>query len=65
MTEVKVNPGICGFKSVVRAESEDMMNAVVTIESECPAVMNLAGKIEDPGCDERSIRSFRNRKGLL
>lgn len=46
MIEVKVNPGICGLKSVIRAESADGMNAEVKIESECPAVMQLAEKIE-------------------
>lgn len=47
MIEVNVNPGICGLKSTIKAESADMMNATVTIESDCPAVMQLAGKISN------------------
>jgi hypothetical protein len=46
MIEVKVNPGICGLKSTIKAESADMMTAKVEIESECPAVMELADKIK-------------------
>lgn len=45
MITVNVNPGICGLKSVIKAESSDTMNASVTIESECPSVMKLAEKI--------------------
>ena len=46
MIEVNVNPGVCGLKSTIKAESSDMMNASVTIESNCPAVMKLADKIK-------------------
>ena len=46
MIEVKVNPGVCGLKSTIKAESADMMSANVTIESECPAVMQLAEKVK-------------------
>ena len=46
MIEVMVNPGICGLKSTIKAESSDMMNAAITIESECPAVMKLAETVQ-------------------
>ncbi len=46
MITAKVNPGICGLKSVIKSESADMMTAEVRIESECPAVMQLAEKIK-------------------
>lgn len=46
MIETKVNPGICGLESIIRAESADMMNATVTIESDCTAVTELADKIK-------------------
>lgn len=37
-----VNAGVCGFKTMITSECEDMMNADVTIESECPMVAKLA-----------------------
>ncbi|NLL95471.1 MAG: hypothetical protein GX224_06965 [Thermoplasmatales archaeon] len=40
-----VNPGVCGFKTVIVSECEDMMNANFTIESECPAVAALAEEL--------------------
>ena len=46
MIEVNVNPGACGLKTHIKAESADMMNSSITIESECPAVMQLAEKIK-------------------
>ncbi len=46
MISVNVNPGICGLKSVVKADSADMMNATIEIESDCPAVMDLAEKVK-------------------
>lgn len=46
MIEVKVDPGVCGLKSTITAESADMMTSTVTIKSECPAVMQLADKVK-------------------
>ena len=37
MANVTVNAGICGFTTVVNAESDDSVNAVLRIISECPA----------------------------
>ena len=71
MIEVKVNPGICGLKSIVRAESSDMMNATVTIESECPAVMKLAEKVKNVDAMKEifapfgSSTVFKESSGLL
>lgn len=45
MIEVKVNPGVCGLKSSIMAESADGMNSTVTIVSDCPAVMQLAEQV--------------------
>ena len=46
MIVADVNPGICGLKTIIKAESPDMMNTSVSIESECPAVMKLSEKIQ-------------------
>lgn len=46
MIEAKVNPGACGLKSVIKAESPDMMTATVTIESECPSVLKYAEQVK-------------------
>jgi hypothetical protein len=45
MVEVRVNPGICGFKSVIRAHSEDMMTSKIVIESDCQAVAKLSKNV--------------------
>ena len=37
MAKVIVKAGVCGFTTEIDAQSEDSMNAVVTITSECPA----------------------------
>ncbi len=45
MTKIVVDPGICGFKTVITVESSDKQNAAVTAESQCPAVMHLVGSL--------------------
>ncbi len=46
MIEVYVKPGICGLKSRISAHSSDMMHADLSIESDCPAILNLAREIK-------------------
>jgi hypothetical protein len=41
MTKVIIDPGVCGFQTTITVQSEDMQNAVVRAESQCPAVMKL------------------------
>lgn len=38
MAEVEVNPGVCGFKTIVKVHSEDMQNASIEILTECPNI---------------------------
>jgi len=49
MTKVKmeVNPGVCSLKTTIEAESEDMMNIVFMISSDCPHVMDLAAALKE------------------
>lgn len=36
MVEVKINAGICGFVTIVEADTEDMQMATLKIMTECP-----------------------------
>ena len=46
MGKVFVDPGICGLKTTITSESIDDF-VTLTIESECPHINKLGGKIED------------------
>ena len=48
MKKVRVLPGVCGLESVITVESEDGMEANVTVESACPAVRKMAEALEQP-----------------
>ena len=41
MAKVILNAGVCGFKTEITAESEDSINAMLSIISECPAYAHL------------------------
>ena len=45
--EVKVDPGICGLKSSITAQSSDMMMATVSIESDCPDIVKIGENITE------------------
>lgn len=47
MVEVKVNAGICGFCTVIGADSEDMQNATLHIETECPNLKPLETELKE------------------
>jgi len=46
MIEINVNPGICGFNTVIIAESTDGMSADIEIKSDCPAVKSFSERIK-------------------
>ncbi|VBB07609.1 Hypothetical protein LUCI_2874 [Lucifera butyrica] len=46
MIEVQVNSGICGFRTVIRADSEDMQNASLEIETDCPNLKPLTAELK-------------------
>ena len=45
MAKVTVDAGVCGFRTVIRATSDDMQHATVRIETSCP---NLKPMTEAP-----------------
>jgi hypothetical protein len=47
MVEVKVNAGVCGFITTIKADSEDMQNANIEIETDCPNLKPLEKEIKE------------------
>lgn len=50
MTKVIINPGVCGFKAVVHADSEDGQDVTVKVSTGCAAIskmMETLGEIFD------------------
>lgn len=45
MATINVQPGICGMKSVIHAESEDGQTCRVTIDTPCEAIQALAAEL--------------------
>lgn len=41
MAKVYVNPGICGFKTVITVYPKDIQNAIIKIETQCPNIKPL------------------------
>ena len=41
MKKVKIDPGVCGFVTMVEAESEDGIEVKLRIRSGCDAVMKM------------------------
>ena len=47
MVEVKVNPGVCGLKSIIKVNSEDMQNALIEIITDCPNIKPLERELKE------------------
>ena len=47
MIIVTVDAGVCGFETVVRAESGDMQNVKLEIQSECPDIQSMAEELKE------------------
>ena len=47
MTKVKVEPGACGFVTVVRVRKKDKTTYTVTFESDCEMVQKLAKELPE------------------
>lgn len=39
---MEVNAGVCGFKTTVTAEADDMFEVTLAIQSDCPQIRKLA-----------------------
>ena len=46
-SKVKVDAGICGFTTIVKATSEDSMNVDLKVTSPCDIIKSLAGKYQE------------------
>ena len=47
MVLVNVNSGICGFNTEIKAKSEDMQNATIEINTECPNLKPLEQELKE------------------
>ena len=47
MTKVRVEPGICGFTTLITAESEDGMMATLTVDSKCGRIQKLVEGLDE------------------
>jgi len=47
MVELEVNAGICGFKTKVKAESNEKYRCTLQVESECSFVQKMAEKLSE------------------
>jgi hypothetical protein len=43
---VKVNPGVCGFKTVIEASSENKRQALLDIKTDCPNLKPLESELK-------------------
>lgn len=48
MKKIKVCPGVCGLESVICANSEDGVEAELSVETGCPFVKKMIESIEQP-----------------
>jgi len=47
LVRTTINAGICGFTTTVLAQSEDMQNVTLSIESDCENISRLAQELSD------------------
>lgn len=47
MVETVVHAGVCGFKTVIEVDSEDMQTAKVKISTECPSLKPLEQELTE------------------
>ena len=47
MTKVRIQPGICGFTTMVEAESEDQMEVRLHVASGCASVQKMMEELGD------------------
>lgn len=48
MKKMRVNPGVCGLESIITVESDDGMEAAISVETQCPAVRKMLEALEQP-----------------
>lgn len=58
MAVVKVDPGICGLPSVVKAESEDGQICSVSVETNCEAVKAMMEELKEVDAFQAAFSNF-------
>ena len=48
MTHVIVEPGVCGLTADIRAESVDMGEVTISVDTKCKMISDLVGTLEQP-----------------
>lgn len=46
MIHLEIDAGVCGMKTVVKAQSEDMQTATLDIDSDCPDIQKAAEELK-------------------
>ena len=47
MIKTEIDAGICGFKTIIRAESDDSQHARLDIKSGCPDIQAMAEELKE------------------
>ncbi len=47
MIEIKVNPGVCGLKSEITCDSDDMQTVAINFKTECPSLKPLEQELKE------------------
>lgn len=47
MVEVKVNPGVCGLKSLIKVNSENKQTALIEFQTACPNLKPLEQELKE------------------
>ena len=58
MVEVKVNPGICGLKSEMTFDSEDMQTVKIDFKTDCPSLKPLEEELKEADAYEICFAKF-------
>ena len=62
MVKVQIDPGICGLKTTLTVTTQDMQNASVHIESQCPGINDMQAELENIDCFEECFAKFDTSK---
>jgi hypothetical protein len=58
MIEVKVNPGICGLKTEMTFDSDDMQTVTIDFKTDCPSLKPLEEELKEADGYEVSFAKF-------
>ncbi len=58
MIDVKVNPGICGLKSEITLDSDDMQTVTIDFKTDCPSLKPLEEELKEVDGYEVCFKKF-------